>query len=244
MLRVEHVSHAYGTLNVLSDLSFTVQRGSVTGLIGPNGSGKSTLLNILSGILKPTAGSVWWGNRELATLPTHVIAHTGVARLFQNTHLCADLTVFDNISIGIYRSHTRVRMHWSDTASALIEHVGSTCGLDSEQLKAYPHELSFFERRMAELARCLIARPSLLLLDEPTAGFTAVERRYMSDLISRLKPAVTVLLVEHDVELVDRISDHLIVIADGTVLTRGQPQAVLNNQSVMEAYLGKRHVAN
>jgi branched-chain amino acid transport system ATP-binding protein len=242
MLRVEHVSHAYGGANVLVDICFSVRRGSVTGIIGPNGSGKSTLLNIISGILKPNAGGVWWGDVDLTHLPPHAVSRHGVARLFQRTQLSGDLNAYANISVGIYKSHTKMGLRWSAAASGLIEDAAAACGLGRKQLGAYPRDLSFFEQRMVELARCLVAQPSLLLLDEPTSGFTDEERQRAAQAINRLTPNVTILLVEHDVDLVHRLSDHLIVLADGRVLTTGPPTIVLSDETVTEAYLGKAYV--
>src|ERR1019366_2250553 len=119
MLRVEHVSHAYGATNVLSDVCFNVERGSISGMIGPNGGGKSTILNIISGALKPVAGSAWLGDVDLLRLSPHAVSRQGVMRLAQRTQLSGELNAYDNISLGIYRSHANMGLRWSETACGL-----------------------------------------------------------------------------------------------------------------------------
>ena len=244
MLRVEHLSHAYGTTSVLSDVCFNVAAGSIVGLIGPNGGGKSTILNIISGALRPAAGGVWLGDIDLLRLSPHDVSRQGIIRLPQRPVLSKDLNSYNNISLGIYHSNSHLGLRWSETTPELIQRAAARCSLSSKQLRAFPRDLSFFEQRMVELARCIVARPNLLLLDETTSGFTEDERLRTSEILQSFKPDTTTILVEHDVDLVRRLSDHVIALAHGKVLAGGMPEEVLNHPAVAEAYLGKAHAAN
>lgn len=244
MLRVEHIRHAYGGVEILADVSYTVEKGIIVGIIGPNGSGKSTLLNIMSGLLKPSSGSVWWEDVNIVSMRPHAVRRQGIARMFQQMHLCGELNVQENIGLGIYTSHTRLAaMRWCDAASGTVSQAAAACGLGAPQLRAYPCELSFFEQRMVELARCLVVQPRLLLLDELTSGFTTAERQQVAGILARLKPAMTIVMVEHDMDLVHKLSDRVIVLAEGTVLMEGTATTVLHDRRVAEVYLGKEYVA-
>lgn len=243
MLRIIDVSHAYGTVPALSSISFDVHQGAM-GVIGPNGSGKSTLLNIIAGAMKPQKGAIWWGGANLTTLPPHRIACRGISRMSQHSHISGDLTVSENISLGIYGFHGGLRLRWPPTTASLVREAAALCGIDSGRLTAYPRQLSFFEQRMTELARCIVsASTQLLLLDEPTAGFADLEKKRVFSILSTLKTKMTILLVEHDLDFIQEVSDCLAVMAEGKLLSIGEPAFVLKEPRVLDTYLGTKYVA-
>jgi ABC-type branched-subunit amino acid transport system ATPase component len=243
MLQIVAITHYYLGIPALSDITVDINPG-VTGLIGPNGSGKSTLLNIISGSLKPSSGAIWCNGVDLASLSPHAASSRGVSRMFQHSRLSRELNLFDNISLGTYRSHGALRMRWSRNTAAMVSEAAAVCGIEERRLTSYPDDASFFEQRMTELARCIAAKSTkVLLLDEPAAGFTELERRRVGRIISKLKATMMVVLVEHDLDLVREVSGQVVVLAGGRLLSAGKPASVLSEPRVVEAYLGRNHVA-
>jgi ABC-type branched-subunit amino acid transport system ATPase component len=242
MLRVQNVSHRYGDVVALSNVAFEVQRNTTLGLIGPNGSGKSTLLDIISGFVIPTCGDIWLDAAAIAGLPVHQIARRGIARLFQGTSLCRELTVFENLALGGYQMSAG-SMRWSEMMRRSILDIAVLIGLSVDRLTSYPSELSFFEQRMVEIGRCLMSRPKLLLLDEATSGLTDAERARVLRVLLDVKRYVTVVAVEHDMPLIEALADRVIVLSEGQVFCEGSATDVLSNTQVMQAYLGSQYVA-
>jgi ABC-type branched-subunit amino acid transport system ATPase component len=247
LLRVEHVTKSFGGVDALCDVSFSARRGQIVAIIGPNGAGKTTLLNIISGVLSPDQGSVWLGTRRLDGLPSHKIASAGVARTFQNLQLFGNMTVLENVAMGRYR-HGGVgllravlglaNVRERDAYSAAMQHLRRT-GLTDKAHWMVPR-LPLGEQRMVELLRALAAEPRLLLLDEPTAGLNAIETVRLAATISRLPVNdVTVLLVEHDMNLVMSIADWVVVLDYGQNLSQGRPEEIQHDPAVIEAYLGR-----
>jgi branched-chain amino acid transport system ATP-binding protein len=232
----------FGGLCAVDRVSLEVQRASVHALLGPNGAGKSTLVNLLSGDLAPTAGSIRYQGREIAGLPSHRVSRLGIGRSYQRSNVFADHTCLENcwlaaqaglgIGVRFFRpAHRLLRVQ------ALAEQSLARCGLEgrSEVLAA---TLSHGERRQLEIAMVLATRPTMLLLDEPTAGMGLGDSARLVALIGQLAGQFTVILVEHDMDAVFAVADHLTVLVEGRVLASGPVAEVRADAAVQAAYLG------
>jgi branched-chain amino acid transport system ATP-binding protein len=249
VLRVDQVSVRFGALVALDAVSFTVAPGTVHAVIGPNGAGKSTCLNVLSGVYRPHAGSVYLGERELTRLRPHRIARLGVARTFQNIELSGAQTVEDNLLLG---RHHLMRSGLIATALGLpavsreerrhrarVREIADFLGL-SPALGRPAALLPYGLRKRLEMARALALEPRVLLLDEPVAGMDAAETAEMAEVILavRAELGVTVVLVEHDMGMVRRTADRVTVLDFGRRIFDGEPGAMASDPAVVEAYLG------
>jgi len=235
LLRVEGLCKSFKGLTAVSDVSFEVIEGSILGIIGPNGAGKTTMFNLVAGAVKPDSGTVHLGDRDITGQPPHVIAAAGMARTFQLTRPFHSLSVLDNVTIAVLAgggSRRRAR----DTAADVIERVAL------EQWRDSPSEgLPTAALKRLELARSLAIKPRVLLLDEVMAGLVPVERAPVMDLLEHLRDAegVTLVFVEHIMAAVMRLSDSVLVLDLGSVLTTGSPEEVTRDPRVIEAYLGE-----
>jgi branched-chain amino acid transport system ATP-binding protein len=239
MLETCGLTRRFGMLRAVSDVSLSVQPGTVLGVIGPNGAGKSTLINLITGHLRPSAGIVLIDGTDLTGAPPWRIAHAGVARTFQIVKPFRGMTVRENVAISaMYGQAAPVAKR---VAFALADDVLGRLALAALAARN-PAELPVGDARRLELARALAARPRLLLLDEVMAGLRAAEIETMVALIRTLREeGVTVLAVEHVIKAIAAISDEICVLHHGEVLTRGAPQAVLSDPRVIQAYLGSRY---
>jgi branched-chain amino acid transport system permease protein len=248
-LRVCAVAKSFGGVRAVRDVSFEARQGQVVAIIGPNGAGKTTLFNMISGLLAPDAGEVWLNGHRLDGLPAHQVARLGVARTFQNVQLFGSLTTLDNVMMGRFRhertsllaaalglSH-REEMRTQLAALRRLERVGLArrAGLPADSLP-------LGEQRLLELARALASEPRLLLLDEPTAGLSALEKVRLAATIGRIQANdVTTLLVEHDMNTVMSVADWTVVLDYGQKLAEGRPEEIQNDPEVIEAYIGQAH---
>ncbi|MCF2533862.1 ABC transporter ATP-binding protein [Yinghuangia soli] len=248
VLSVEQVTVRFAGLTALDDVSFTVAPGSIHALIGPNGAGKSTSFNVLSGVYRATSGTVRFGDALLTGLMPHRIAELGVARTFQNIVLTAG-TVADNLMLGRY---TLTRAGFAATALRLpgavreqrrhrerAREIAEFVGLGA-RFETPVGLLSYGERKRVELARALCMEPKLLLLDEPVAGMNTAERKAMAHTITAIRRAlgISILIVEHDMGMIMRISDEVTVLDFGRRIGGGTPQQVQRDPAVIRAYLG------
>ncbi|MBI5443600.1 MAG: ABC transporter ATP-binding protein, partial [Deltaproteobacteria bacterium] len=249
MLSLQGVSKRYGGLPALADVSFEVEAGTVTALIGPNGAGKSTALNCISGLLRPDAGSITFGGREVTGLAAHRIARLGMARTFQNLKIFPRLSVLDNVLCGLSVRAGRSlllamlrppRLRHRERALRLR----ALAALDVLGLTERAHipagVLPYGEWKRLEMARAFVSDPLIALLDEPVAGLNADETAQVAALIRSLRAAGrTMLLIEHDMDLVMGVSDWVVVLDGGRVIARGTPEEVRKNPLVLEAYRGQ-----
>jgi ABC-type branched-subunit amino acid transport system ATPase component len=242
---VEGLTQRFGGVHALEDVSFSIPAGEVRGLIGPNGAGKTTLLNVLTGLRRPTGGRFRYFGVDVTEWPTYRVArHAGVVRTFQTVRLFTTMNVFDNVLVaadarepvpeGRLLGRRRVR---GSSAQRTWKALGEV-GLES-LAKRRIVELSYGIRRKVELARALVMRPRVLLLDEPAAGLNGAERAELGDLLGRLRDeGLTIVLVEHQMDLVSRACSKLTVLDFGRVICEGPPDRVVEDTRVLEAYLG------
>jgi branched-chain amino acid transport system ATP-binding protein len=249
LLSARNVSVRFGGVLAVNDVSFDVRRGEVFTLIGPNGAGKTTVFNLISRIYSPTEGSIEFEGRELTLEPAHRVAPLGIARTFQNIELFEHATVLHNLLIG--RHTHRGTNVWQDmlfTARARQAEVEAREKVERviDLLDLQHHRdslvagLPYGVRKVVELARALCTEPKLLLLDEPSSGLNVEETGDMAFWIDDIKNelGITVLMVEHDMTLVSRVSDRVLAMNQGEVLALGTPREVQTHPGVIEAYLG------
>jgi len=250
LLAVEHVQKRFGGLLALDDVSLQVRRGRITGLIGPNGSGKTTLFNVITGFLPPDRGHITFAGNPLDHLPPHQIARRGVCRTFQISLHPQELTVMENMLLAPlsqlgeriwpcllrYAAVQRQERAHLDRAWALLELVGL-----AEQADEYAGNLSGGQKKLLSLAQVLMAEPRLLLLDEPTAGVNPTLIQRLIALIRQLQSqGKDFLIVEHNLRVVRRLCDDVYVLDHGQIIAQGAPEAVLQSDEVLRAYLSRR----
>src|SRR3989441_8892789 len=233
LLRVEHVSKRFGGLLAVDRPSFTAEAGRITALIGPNGAGKTTLFSIITGFLPPSEGSIVYGGANIAGEPPHRLARRGIARTFQIAQPFTGLTVRENIAVGAHLS----RPARADALAAAGD-VARAVGL-GEQLDRPAASLTVAGRKRLELARALAIEPRLLLLDEVLAGLNPSEIRDMVPVIRAIRDrGITIVMIEHVMQAVMSLAEHVFVLSEGRIIAEGSPQAIAGDPRVVEAYLG------
>lgn len=242
ILELTDLTVRFGTLAAVNKVSMSAQRGHITSVIGPNGAGKSTLFNLISGAIAPSAGRVVFDGKPVTGLAPNNMLVAGLARSFQITNLFFDLTVRENLRLaaqflergrGLFKP-----VSYSHAASQRVDELTERFKL-STKLGELAGALSHGEQRRLEIAVALATKPSMLLLDEPTQGMSHADTQETADMIRGLaKDSLSILLVEHDVDLVMNLSDHVVVMHQGQKLAEGTPQAMRNNPAVQAAYFG------
>lgn len=246
MLVAEGLSKSFGALTALRDFSFSASAGQITSIIGPNGAGKSTAFNVLSGAIPPDAGRVMLEGRDVTGMPAYALNRLGVARSFQITNVFFGLTVAENLHLACHALEPRRRLmtrlgKFLDVRARVNQLMGEF-GLD-HAVDEPAASLSHGDQRRLEIALCMASRPKLLLLDEPTQGMSPAETAETDRLIKRIAGATTVVLIEHDLDLVMGISDCVVVMHQGAKLAEGTPEEVRSDHRVQEVYLGSDHGA-
>jgi branched-chain amino acid transport system ATP-binding protein len=242
LLEVKHLNKAFGGIHAVDDCSFSVEEGSITALIGPNGAGKTTAFNLISGILKPDSGEIWFDGERIDKLAPHKITRKGMSRTFQISRNLEDMTVLENLVVqspvngikGLFSSS--ITREEQERAMELLDFVGIT-HLAYEETR----NLSYGQKKLLDFAALLMSKPKIVLLDEPAGG---VNPTLLEDIVTHIQElnqqGLTFMVVEHNMDLVMNVCTPVIVMAYGTVIAQGPPETIQNNPEVLEAYLGEK----
>jgi branched-chain amino acid transport system ATP-binding protein len=245
MLRLENVVVRFGELRAVDGVSLSLERGERRAIIGPNGAGKTTLFNAVTGVTIPTEGRVIVDGRDLTKAAPHLRARSGIGRTFQITNLFASLTISDNMRLAVRGlSPSKFSLFRRDRLPAADqERVDQALAISrlAARRNVVVSELSYGEQRQLEIAMALVMKPRLLLFDEPAAGLSATERAYVAEILSALPRDLTMVLIEHDMELALGLVDFVTVMFNGRLLVEDTPDRIRQNEQVQEVYLGKPH---
>ncbi|PLP99733.1 ABC transporter ATP-binding protein [Cupriavidus pauculus] len=242
-LRTEGLCKSWGAFAANTDLSLTFAPGARHALIGPNGAGKTTFINLLTGALRPSAGRIWLGERDITSLPQHARVKLGMTRTFQINTLFAGLTVLESVVLAV-AERTGASRIWARTVAsqaALADEAMSVLALLRLERDAdtETRQLPYGKQRLLEMALALATRPSILLLDEPAAGIPAGDSAELFAVIAGLPRDITIVFIEHDMDLVFRFAERISVLVGGRVLTEGTPAEIAADARVKEVYLGE-----
>jgi branched-chain amino acid transport system ATP-binding protein len=254
MLQINNLGKSFAGIQALKEVCLEIKPNSITAFIGPNGAGKTTLFNMITGVYPPTTGDITLEGKSILGIKPDEISRRGIARTFQNIRLFSKMTVFENVLVGFHtqlkanvftavlllRKTKREEMIAELEAYNLLKFVGL-----AESINEEAGNLSYGNQRKLEIARALATKPKILLLDEPAAGMNPKETRELTDLILRIRDEykITIILIEHDMKLVMKLSEHIIVLDHGEKIAEGDSHEIQNNPRVIEAYLGTGAVA-
>jgi branched-chain amino acid transport system ATP-binding protein len=245
LLRVDGASKRFGSLVAIDNVSLTVEPGELRAIIGPNGAGKTTFFNLISGLFAPTTGSIQFESEDITARTPDERVRRGMARTFQITEIFPDLSVADNIRVGVEVAGGQRLRPWlaGDTRAAVANRVAELLRLGGlfDKANVRAGALSHGDQRATEIMMSLALKPRLLMLDEPTAGMGDQETYDIARLIRRLhqQERLTIMLIEHDMRVVFNLADRIMVLAEGRVLAEGAPQEIADSERVQAAYLGK-----
>ena len=248
MLEIVSLTKTFGGIMALMDVSFHVNRGTITAMIGPNGAGKTTLLNVISGIYLASEGKILFEGKNISSIQPYRVTYLGIARTFQSPQVFQNMSALENVMVGFHSRTSsefvaclartlKVRCEEKETRERAMEMLDFVNLADRQDQPA--SSLSCGDQKRLELARALVSGPKMILLDEPVSGLNASETEEMADLILKLKASgITILLVEHDMNLVMRVADMIVVLNYGEKLAEGRPTEIQHDNRVIAAYLG------
>jgi branched-chain amino acid transport system ATP-binding protein len=243
VFRTEHLTRRFSGFTAVNDVSLTIPEGGVRTIIGPNGAGKTTFFNLLSGALPPSEGKIWFRDQDVTDMEPYQRARLGLARSFQITNIFGKLTVEENVRLGVQAvMDGKANFFWplknGSAIRAATERILNDIGLWTLR-RANAENLSHGDQRRLEIGLVLASDPPVLLLDEPLAGMSPTETHATVDLITRIAPGRTIILVEHDIDVIMQISTSITVFQTGAVLASGTPAEIRANETVQRAYLGE-----
>jgi branched-chain amino acid transport system ATP-binding protein len=243
------LTKTFGGVSAVSSVTLSIPEGQIVGLIGPNGAGKTTFFNVISGVLSPTSGDFYFNERPITGLKPYQIARLGIARTFQNIRLFSGMTTFENVFVarhaktraGLLAAMFGGRLSRSEDTESFLRINSILSDLELIDVANLPADtLSYGQQRRLEIARALATEPKLLLLDEPSAGMNTRETEELMEMIVGIRSVgITVLLIEHDMNLVMGICERIVVLDHGRRIAEGTPEEIRNNEEVIEAYLGR-----
>jgi branched-chain amino acid transport system ATP-binding protein len=245
ILATEGLTKNFGGLRATDSIDLAIEEGKLTSVIGPNGAGKTTLFNLITGMIRPDAGKIIFRGEDITHLPVYQIVRRGISRSFQVINLFNELPLYDNVWLGVQaqQGHGPEVLTSADALSAVreeTERIIKEIGLAGKEQTAVKG-LSYGDRRILEITVALTAKPSLLLLDEPMSGLMSEDRARIAAFMKQLASRLTILVVEHAMDVVLSISDHIVVMHQGRLLAQGTPEVIRANAQVQEAYLGGQH---
>ena len=243
LLETVNVTKRFGGLTALDDVNYSVRAGEVRGIIGPNGAGKTTFFNVITGDLKPTSGRIFIKGEDVTDLPPYLICQKGLSRTFQLTFIFPEMTVYDSIWVGI---NSRAKAPWNPmipakrvrSISQKVEEICELMGL-SGKMNESATNLSYGDQKILEIAMALSTDPAILLLDEPTQGVSPKETDAISEVIEKLSKRMTIVLIEHSMDVVLRLCHLITVLSEGRIIAEGSPEEVSKNEEVQRIYLGE-----
>ncbi len=243
VLIVEDLSRNFGGVQAVKDVNLAVPAGQLRAVIGPNGAGKSTFFNLLTGYIPCNSGRILFRGKDVTGLPPHSLCRLGLGRTFQINSIFASATVLENVQVALLSHRRRIWNMWAAADKLLVreaEELLTTLGL-KDRAEKLGSELSYGDRRRLEVALALACEPQLLLLDEPTAGMSIPDKPGMVELIRKVsrERGVTVILIEHDMDIVFSVADEITVLHQGAVVAQGTPQEIKSNEQVQQIYLGE-----
>jgi branched-chain amino acid transport system ATP-binding protein len=236
LLEVERITKSFEGLSVLQDVAFNLSKEEIVGLIGPNGAGKTTLFNIITGIYTPNSGHIWFGGKDLVGLKPHQICRRGIARTFQLVRIFPSMTVLENVLVGAIYGKVDMKRRALDQALECLKLLSLF-----EKKDTITAHLTYSDKRLLEIARALAAEPGVALLDEPLAGLNPSESVKITILIQELreKKGISILWIEHKMDAILNTCDRIVVLDYGEKIAEGKPKDIVNNEKVVEAYLGE-----
>jgi branched-chain amino acid transport system ATP-binding protein len=243
LLEIVNVSRHFGGLAAVDGVSTSVSKGEIRGVIGPNGAGKTTLFNLITGELKASSGRIFLKGEEITGLPPHMICRRGLGRTFQLTFVFPEMTVFDSVWVGVYGQAKEGSLFFSRAerlkgAKERTEEICALVGL-RDKMKDLASNLTYGDQKVLEIAMALSTGPSLLLLDEPTQGVGPKEADAIVELVERLSKHMSILLIEHDMDLILRLCHNLTVLSFGRVIAEGTCDIIGSNEEVQRLYIGE-----
>lgn len=242
MLTIQNITKSFGGVQAIKGSNFTIEKNKVTALIGPNGAGKTTLFNVINGLLRPDTGSIVFEGVDITKKQTFRIANTGISRTFQQVRLFHYLTILEHLQMAVDNRDTNMLgniVRGTKVDRAKFQNILDTFGIERE-LDTPVSDLSYGQRKLLNIAMALTKPHELLMLDEPVAGVNAVIQEQIEQLLLELKKkGETMLIIDHDMQFVRKLADHVIVLDAGVVLLEGAPEIVLKDKRVLEAYLGE-----